>query len=182
MNETYESDAKLATAIRQGDYISYNTLFIRYYNKLCQFVYRMISDRQDSEDIVQELFLNLWDNRKKIIIEGNVSAYLHRMAKNLTLNYIRKSMHYNNVTIEKQTDIPIPYEDSKLETDELHNALYDCINQLPGRCKEVLLLHRVKGLKQKEIAEKLNISVKTIKNQIWISLQKLKSCLELKEI
>ena len=61
-------------------------------------------------------------------------------------------------------------------------ALYDCIDHLPDRSREVLLLHRVKGLKQKEISEKLSISVKTIKNQIWMSLQKLKECLEMKEV
>ena len=61
-------------------------------------------------------------------------------------------------------------------------ALYDCIDHLPDRSREVLLLHRVKGLKQKEISEKLSISVKTIKNLIWMSLQKLKECLEMKEV
>ena len=73
-------------------------------------------------------------------------------------------------------------EDNQLETEEFRIALYDCIDHLPDRSREVLLLHRVKGLKQKEISEKLSISVKTIKNLIWMSLQKLKECLEMKEV
>jgi DNA-binding NarL/FixJ family response regulator len=61
-------------------------------------------------------------------------------------------------------------------------ALYDCINRLPARSREILLLDRIKGLKQKEIAEKLNISLQTVKNGIWMSLQKLRRRLELKGV
>ena len=183
MKESDESDEKLMDAIKMGDYVSYNKLFIRYYSRLCGFVYRMIANQQDTEDVVQELFLHLWDNRKKITVRDNVSAYLHVMAKNLTLNHIRRTAQYKTI-LEKQEDIQLRLYDEEdgLETDEFRAALYDCVNRLPGRCREVLLLHRVKGLKQKEIAERLNISVKTIKNQIWISLQKLRACLELKGV
>ena len=141
------ADKVLMLAIGNNDYISYNKLFDRYYGRLCQYVYSLLMDRNDAEDVVQELFLNLWKNRGRIEIKENVS-----------------------------------YEDNQLETEEFRIALYDCIDHLPGRSREVLLLHRVKGLKQKEISEKLSISVKTIKNQIWMSLQKLKECLEMKEV
>ena len=154
INEDYmqevHADKVLMIAIGNNDYISYNKLFDRYYGCLCQYVYSLLMDRNDAEDVVQELFLNLWKNRERIEIKENVSGYLYRMAKHLALNF--------------------------------RIALYDCIDHLPDRSREVLLLHRVKGLKQKEISEKLSISVKTIKNQIWMSLQKLKECLEMKEV
>ena len=103
------------------------------------------------------------------------------MAKNLALNHIRSKSHLNILT-NNEEQLTLSYEETPLETQEFRIALYDCINRLPSRSREVLLLHRIKGLKQKEISEKLDISVKTIKNQIWTSLQKLKKCLELKEM
>lgn len=173
------TDEKLIAAIRKGDYASYNKLFVRYYSRLCYYVYRLLTDQEDAEDVVQDLFLTLWNNRSKIEIEENVSAYLYKMAKNLALNHIRTKANYRSL-LENQQDTLSYYEENQLETEEFRIILYDCIDRLPERCKEVLLLHRVKGLKQKEIADQLSISVKTIKNQIWSSLQKIKKCMELK--
>ena len=152
-------DKVLMIAIGNNDYISYNKLFDRYYGRLCQYVYSLLMDRNDAEDVVQELFLNLWKNRERIEIKVQTGSLS-----------------------ENQDLLLLSYEDNQLETEEFRIALYDCIDHLPDRSREVLLLHRVKGLKQKEISEKLSISVKTIKNQIWMSLQKLKECLEMKEV
>lgn len=175
------TDEKLIAAIGNDDYTSYNRLFVRYYSRLCCYVYRLLGEKEDAEDVVQELFLTLWNNRKKIAIVEDVSGYLYKMARNLALNHIRTQTNYKTILDNQEEQLPY-YEENSLETEEFRMALYDCINLLPGRCKEVLLLHRVKGLKQKEIADQLSISVKTIKNQIWASLQRLKKCLEVKGI
>ena len=180
MSEAY-TDKILMEAIGNNDYISYNKLFDRYYGRLCQYVYGILMDKSDAEDVVQELFLSLWKNRERIDIKDNVSGYLFRMAKHLALNFIRSKAHLNTLS-EEQASYLLSYEDDRLETDELRIALYSCIDHLPDRSREVLLLHRVKGLKQSEISEKLSISVKTIKNQIWMSLQKIKKCLEMKGV
>lgn len=173
------TDEKLIEAISKDDYISYNKLFERYYGRLCQYVYSLLMDKSDTEDVVQELFLNIWKNRERIEIKENVGGYLYGMAKHLALNHLRSKVYFNNLS---ETQDQLSYEDNRVESEEFRIVLYGCIDHLPDRCKEVLLLHRIKGLKQKEISEKLDISVKTIKNQIWISLQKLKRCLELKGI
>ncbi len=175
------TDEKLIAAIGNDDYTSYNKLFVRYYSRLCCYVYRLLGEKEDAEDVVQDLFFTLWKNRKKIAIGENVSGYLYKMARNLALNHIRTQTNYKTVLENREEQLSY-YEENPLETEEFRMALYDCINLLPGRCKEVLLLHRVKGLKQKEIADQLSISVKTIKNQIWASLQRLKKCLEVKGI
>jgi RNA polymerase sigma-70 factor (ECF subfamily) len=177
MENTAETDALLMEGIRKDSYISYNKLFVRYYQLLCQFVYGLIASRPDTEDIVQELFLYLWHHRKNIEITGSVSGYLYKMAKNRTLNHIRRETSYK-MLLERLETTPYYEEEQPLEAYEFRTALRDCMNRLPARCKEILLLDRLKGLKQKEIAERLNISLKTVKNQIWMSLQKLKHCLE----
>ena len=103
------------------------------------------------------------------------------MAKNMSLNFKR-----SKITMESLNENPdlayLTYEETSLETDEFRIALIDCMNRLPRRSKEVLLAARVKGLKQQEIADTLSISVKTIKNMLWISLRKLKECLAEKQV
>jgi RNA polymerase sigma-70 factor (ECF subfamily) len=180
MSEPKETEAQWMTDIKEGDYVSYNKLFVRYYHPLCQFVYGLIVNQSDTEDIVQELFLHVWKDRKKIAITDSVSGYLYKMAKNMTLNHIRKENNYQMLLAEQE--MPLYEEDHSLEAAEFKVALYDCINRLPVRSREILLMDRMKGLKQKEIAEKLSISLQTVKNQIWMSLQKLKTCLERKGI
>ncbi|MDD2952964.1 MAG: RNA polymerase sigma-70 factor [Parabacteroides sp.] len=175
------ADKVLMIAIGNNDYISYNKLFDRYYGCLCQYVYGLLMDKDDAEDVVQELFLTLWKNRERIEIRENVSGYLYRMARHLALNFIRSKKQMGSLP-EDQDQLLLSYEDNRLETEEFKIALYDCIDRLPDRSREVLLLHRVKGLKQKEISDELSISVKTIKNQIWMSLQKLKKCLDMKGV
>lgn len=175
------TDEELIAAIGKDDYSSYNKLFIRYYSRLCCYVYRLLEDKEDAEDVVQELFLSLWNNRKKIKIDDNVFGYLYKMAKNLALNHIRTKTNYRTLLENREEPLSY-YEENLLEYEEFRMALYDCINLLPGRCKEVLLLHRVKGLKQQEIADQLSISIKTIKNQIWSSLLRVKKCLEIKGV
>lgn len=181
MHNVPVTDERLIAAIRENDYVSYNKLFERYYARLCQYVYGILQDKADSEDVVQELFLNLWNHRRKIVVKENVAGYLFRMAKNLALNHIRSTTNYQTL-LDNQRRPSDYYEETPLESDEFRIALFDCINRLPHHAKQVLLLHRVEGLKQKEIAERLNITVKTVKNQIWVSLQKLRRCLEVKGV
>lgn len=181
MYDILVTDERLMAAVGKNDYVSYNKLFNRYYGRLCQYVYGLLMDKDDAEDVVQELFLRLWKNREKIIVKENVSGYLFKMAKHFALNHIRSANHFNSLS-ENPDQILLSYEDDQLESEEFRVALYDCIDRLPGREKEVLLLHRIEGLKQAEISEKLSITVKTIKNQIWMSLQRMKKCLEVKGV
>jgi RNA polymerase sigma-70 factor (ECF subfamily) len=142
----------------------------------------MLSNTKDAEDIVQDMFFSIWDNRERIHIQENVSGYLFAMAKNRTLNHIRKEAVYR-IALEEYEKKMLEYmEEEPFEPFEFKKELIDCINRLPNRSKEILLLHKVKGVKQKEISEKLNISIQTIKNHVWLSLQKLRTCLEEKGV
>ncbi len=166
--------------IKHGDYGYFNRLFLCYYGRLCAYVTEIIADDFAAEDIVQELFIKLWTNREKIEIRENIASYLFKSSKNAALNYLRNEKNKKNALERIPVDISLSEGDNS-EHDKFLWSLDKCINQLPARSKEVFLLHRFEGLKQKEIALKLNISVQTIKNQIWKSLQFLRSCVELKE-
>lgn len=167
--------------IGNGDYASYQTLFFRYYNHLCQFVCSILKNRQDSEDVVQELFLGLWNNRGKILINISVPAYLFRAARNLALNKIRGDSNYNAAL--KRADFA-SYHDGEeaFEAAQLQDYLQKCVEELPDRNRKVFILQKAEGLKQKEIAETLGMTLQAVKRHVWIALQKLRACLEKKEI
>jgi RNA polymerase sigma-70 factor (ECF subfamily) len=179
MEDIHVTDGELIAAIGKDDYVGYNKLFTRYYGRLCQYVYGMLENKEDSEDVVQDLFLSLWHNRKKIEVRENVCGYLFKTAKNRALNHIRSAKNYRNM-IENRSYSDICCEESLLESDEFRIALYDCIERLPERSRNVFILHHVKSVKQKEISDRLTVSVKTIKNQLWMSMRKLKKCMEIK--
>ena len=173
-------DQILIDGITNDDYTSYNQLFMRYYGRLCAYVFGIVQNESASEDVVQELFIRLWTHREKLNISESISGYLYRASKNSALNYLRAEKNRKHHLAE------IPAGDwqtneVQIEQVEFNAALHECIQQLPGRSKEVFLLSRFDGLKQNEISNQLGISVKTIKNQIWKSLQYLKSCLEMKD-
>jgi RNA polymerase sigma-70 factor (ECF subfamily) len=174
-----EANKILLSKIKQSDYQSFNYLFFKYYTSLCSYVTTIITDSSPSEDIVQNLFIMLWSNRKKLTINENIERYLFKAAKNGALNYLRTES--NRKKAMERLALVESIDDSESYTQEdFLRKLEECINQLPERSKEVFILSRYRELKQKEIAEMLNISVKTIKNQLWKSLKYLKSCVELK--
>ena len=174
------ADEILIAGIKRNDYASYNQLFVRYYRRLCVFVFQIVKNESASEDVVQEVFIRFWINRQKLEIHENISGYLYRSSKNAALNYLRaetarKKSIQNIPVLEWQSD------ENTIEQIEFSSALYECIGQLPERSREVFKMSRIDGLKQQEIADVMGTSVKTIKNQIWKSLQYLKACLEVKE-
>ena len=172
------TDDILVAGIKRDDYSSYNQLFMRYYSRLCAYVFNLTHNYNASEDVVQELFIRLWINRQKLDIHENISGYLYRSSKNATLNFYRAEKNrlksIRNMPIQEwQTD------EDQIEQIEFSVALNKCIGQLPERSRDVFMKSRLDGMKQQEISDELGISVKTIKNQIWKSLQFLKACLEL---
>lgn len=171
-------DNELMSGIQKGDYSCYNRLFLRYYSRLCLSVFKITGNYSASEDIVQELFVRIWTDRERIVISKSVSSYLFQASKNSALNYLR------NESIHKRKLDKIPFQEESSDDDymeqiEFSATLYKCIDQLPARSREVFMKSRFEGLKQQEISEELGTSVKTIKNQIWKSLQFLRACLEL---
>jgi len=176
-----DKDDQLFLAVKENDYFSYNQLFLRFYKPLCLFVCQFIGDIDASEDIVQELFIRLWTDRSRITIHESLSAYLYKSSKNAALNYLRSEKNRQK-TIHALPQNYFQPEDHFAEQEEFLMFLQECIDQLPGRSRQVFLMNRMDGQKHAEIADELHISVKTIKNQIWKSLQYIRNCLQSKEV
>lgn len=175
-----QTDEILFSGIKADDYFSFNQLFNRYYSRLCAYAFEITKNRFAAEDIIQEIFVNLWNARHKIEIQGKVLHYLFRASRNASLNFIRNEASRQK-SLENYSFSQAEINNDILEEQEFISFVEDCIEELPERSRQVFKMSRVDGYKQKDIAEKLGVSIKTIKNQIWKSLQYIKSCLELKD-
>jgi len=172
------TDSKIISGLQAGDYKIYNLLFMKYYSRLCTFVYEFTGSHDSSEDIVQELFIRIWINRRNMAIQNNLSAYMFKAAKNAALNHLRSGKNLE-IALKNLPEKNFVIDENFLEQEEFRILLEHCIGLLPGRCSEIFTLSRIDGLKHHEISGKLDISVKTIKNQVWKALTCIKSCLEL---
>lgn len=135
-----------------------------------------VHDTDVVEDIVHDIFVNLWDKRDTIQEEKSVKSYLFRSVHNRCLNYIRDTKKFvDSEEYENQTEIILSEDNNEsYETAELEVRIQDAINSLPEKCREVFLKSRVDELKYSEIAEILNISIKTVENQISKALKILR--------
>lgn len=148
----------------------FKSLYSQYYEKLCIFATSIIGDddEAEAEEIVQHVIFKLWEQRDKFDTIGNISSYLYRSVKNNCLNEIsHKKIHdkYQSETLTELKEIEIQAVEHDND-DERKGQLKKAIEQLPERCQEVLVMSKFEGLKHKEIAEQLNISIKAVEANI----------------
>ena len=164
----------------EGDVDSFKYFFDRYYDDLCNFVHVYLHDQVLSEEIVQDIFVYFWENKEKLQINTSVKSFLFSASKFKSLNLLRDTKTKKRI-VEKigKTEplITSEEENSYLDTGEFKKILDAAVDQLAPKCREVFLLSKFEDLSNKEIAEKLGISVKTVENQMTIALKKLREYL-----
>jgi RNA polymerase sigma-70 factor, ECF subfamily len=153
-------------------------LFNNYYTELCRKAYCIVNDQDIAEDIVQDVFFKLWEKKSKIQIDTSLSAYLKRMVFNESISFLRKNKEFlefsDDINQNQISDNP----DYNLTQQELHAIISEAIEKLPPKCKTIFLLSRIEKLSYKEIADHLNLSVKTIENQMGKALKILRHSLK----
>lgn len=163
-----------------GDISSFKYFFDKYYGDLCNFVNVYLHDRVLSEEIVQDIFVYFWENKEKLQINSSVKSFLFSASKFKSLNLLRDTKNRERIatTISKnELQIAPELDDSWIDTEEFKKILNAAVEQLAPKCREIFLLSKQEGLSNKEIAERLGISVKTVENQITIALKKLRTYL-----
>jgi RNA polymerase sigma-70 factor (ECF subfamily) len=164
----------------QGDRDAFTELYNKYWEELFVRVARLIPVRDDASDIVQDIFLSLWNRREELEINSSAGAYLHTSARYKTINYIEKNItrqHY----IEMLASLGERGEEDNpattLQRKELNEMLQGTIDKMPPKMKEVYLLSRQEQLSHREIAERLSISEETVKKHIQHALKLLKNAM-----
>lgn len=167
-------DSQLQTLLKIGDRKAFTEIYDRLWEKLYQQGFRILQDRDAAMDVLQEVFVWIWENREHLKIKS-FESYLKMAVRYKVANYFR----HNKVKIEVHERIKIEREkllneEALLELKELRFVIDQFTAQLPKRCGEIFHLSRNEWLTNPEIARKLNVSEKTVENQLTIALKKLK--------
>lgn len=174
--DKWDDLAPLGERIANDDQLAYRQLFIQFYNKLSRFVMGFTKNKELTEEIVSDVFINIWRRRKNIGEIKNLKLYLYVSAKNITFNYLKK-LHRENLTdldaVEIEPEDPFADPGAAMITREMNMKLKTAINALPPRCKLIYTLIKEDGLTYKQTAQLLGISESTVDNQISIALKKI---------
>lgn len=166
-------DKILVSHLKQGNPKAFEQLFLKYQKKLYYFCRKIIKNKEDSENLVQNTFLEIWENRQNIDEEKSFSGYLFKAIKNKVYNYIKKKIN-EQFYLDFINEDSEEYSEDQYETKQLVDIVNELIQKLPERRKEIFLLSRNEGLTYKEIASKLNITENTVDTQIRKTLDFLR--------
>jgi len=148
-------------------------LFRTHYQPLCNYAYTFVQDRDEAEEIVQSTFLSVWEKRENLEIRTAVKPYLYAMVRNACLNVLKhEKIKQQHATIEMAVaEKSVESVARTVMASELETRIYEAMEKLPQQCRIIFKLSRFEELKYSEIADQLNLSVKTVENQMGKALK-----------
>jgi RNA polymerase sigma-70 factor, ECF subfamily len=181
------SDFNIVKDIQEGNIKTFEEVFINYYPFLQKFAEGYVSNGDEADDIVQSVFLSVWERKEKLKEDTNLNNYLITLTKNQCINYI-KHLKAKQTYLQNQTcninELLLNYyaleqlNEDKLIFNELSKSIEKAIDSLPGQCHEIFVMSRFENMKYHEIADRLCISVKTVEKKMSISLEILRVALK----
>jgi RNA polymerase sigma-70 factor (ECF subfamily) len=169
--------------IAGGNEQSFEQVYHCFYKKLYQFAFAIVKQKMAAEEITEDVFIKIWQNKSKLPLVQNLKVYLYTAIKNTALNYISKQAIENITEAFDNIDIQLNYAvitpEQIMITAEMYKRVRQAVETLPPKCKMIFKLIREDGLKYKEVAEILNISVNTIDAQMAIAVKKLGTSLSM---
>ena len=157
-------------------------LYDAYGDRLFHFAFAIVHSRETAEEVIADVFIKVWEKRSHIAVIENLIYYLFTVTKNISCNYLRKYKRKKHISLE-ELSLPYYYLNSTPEdlviTRETMQRINTAINELPPKCRIIFKLVKEDGLKYKEVASLLNLTTKTIENQMGIALQKLHSSIDI---
>lgn len=170
-------EADIVLAIQQGSEPAYEQVFRLYYERLCNYANTLVRDMDEAEEVVQSMFLKLWEKREALDINSSLKSYLYRAVHNTCLNRVKHEQvkrEYASQNAE-QLQQNFSYASDLAIHNELEGRIAEAIESLPEQCRAVFKLSRFEEFKYSEIAEHLGISVKTVENQMGKALRVLRT-------
>jgi RNA polymerase sigma-70 factor (ECF subfamily) len=165
-----------AKVVTTNDVHAFEDLYRHYFVRLYRFCFSILHAKEPAEEIVNDVFMNLWKRREAIAEIGNLDLYLYVSVKNLSLNYLRNDHFAHTVDIGERCNNYIQFNadpESLMISSESVKKMLAAIDRLPPRCKLIFSLIRDDGLKYKDVAKLLDLSIKTVESQLGIAMRKI---------
>lgn len=169
-------DILLLKLVQSKNEQAFKYLFDKYFVPLCRYVHLYLDSTQEGEELVLDIFIHLWERSHQINITLSLKAYLFQAARNRCLNFLRDRKP--TLSLDSINDIANEDTTSLLEAEELDHLIQEAICALPDKCREVFQLSREGNKTNQEIANEMNISIKTVEAQITKALKRIKSFLD----
>ena len=176
LNPTFDTDQQILEHLAKSDVRAFDFLYEKYFSKLYGAVYKRLQNRELTEEVVQELFISLWERRAVLSISTTIEAYLFSSVKYLVIAQYKKNNLFEKYSISLNPEANDNFTEQAIAFDELNAAYQKALKLLPERCREVFLLKRT-GMSQRDISEKMDISEKTVENQMTKALKILREAL-----
>lgn len=177
------------TATDPKENIRFEDIYLAYFSKMKHFAREYVVLEQDAENIVQDVFTELWEKREMLSMQINLVAYLFTTVKNKCLNHLRHKMIVQetankiqeeySITLRMNLDSLEVFDQNIFSDQDIEQIINRALNALSPKCREIFIMSKLEGKKQKQIAAELNISINTVETQIGIAYKKLRT--ELKD-
>lgn len=164
-------------SIQSKDEHTFKYLFDIYWESLYSYIYKNINNRQDAEEITLDIFMYLWEHSNQINHPSALKSYLFQAAHNRCLNFLRDSKQH--LSLDEAGSMTEDSIDSLLEKKEVFELINKAVHTLPNRCHQVFFLSKKKNMTNREIADKMNISVKTVESQMTKALKHIRNFLDI---
>jgi len=170
-------DEQIAQLLTKRDEAAFEQVFKTHFKNLHAYAFAMLKDEDDAEEMVQQVFFKLWERSEHLSLSGTIAAYLYRAVHNESLNFLKhqkvKKGHQLHVAYRMKNKSDQSY--GRIFSKELENKFREALNELPEQCRTVFQLSRFEDMKYKDIADKLDISIKTVENHMGKALKLLRS-------
>jgi RNA polymerase sigma-70 factor (family 1) len=175
------TDESLLSLVADGDKQAFTMLYRRYWQSLFTTAAKALRSKTDAADLVQDIFLSIWNRRHELDVTGSLAAYLQTSVRYKVIKYVEKNITRRDY-LSLLTDMLVHYQppdaESQLQIKELQSVIQSAVDQMPHKMREVYQLSRQHHLSHKEIADRLGISDETVKKHIQHALQNIKTAIK----
>jgi len=172
MSHTIGTD--IIIALQQGDHKAFETIFVAYYDRMRLFIDGYIKSEDEAEDITEELFVNLWSNRQSLDTNKSFNSYLHTIARNAAINFLKNRLVRDAYTAHYPQVETAYSSEEELIAREVELLIDMAVEKMPSQRREIYLLSRKEGLKNEEIALRLHTTKRNIESQLSQALKELR--------
>lgn len=177
--DTNQQEKEWLAGLKKGDKTAFKSIYNQYYKYLVVTAYNVLGDSDAARDLAQDVFVEIWNKRERINITSALKSYLRRAVVNKTLNRIKagKRIDFNAPADLPESNVDQHGQDEHLHAADLEKTIHQAIANLPERCRIIFTLCRLEKMPHKKIAAELDISTKTVENQMTRALMLLRKSL-----